>query len=71
MQIRLRLQDEVHQGFYYEAQQTYKATYYRYAAKGSFEDAFALLRVRLPVAHPRLSCPVCKFVEMPNSIARD
>lgn len=51
VQIRLRLQDEVHQGFYYEAQQTYKATFYRYAAKGGYEDAFSLLRVRICRMH--------------------
>lgn len=45
MQIRLRLREEIKDGSYYEAQQTYKATYYRYVGKGAHEDAYALLRV--------------------------
>lgn len=46
LQIRLRLHEEVKSGAHYEAQQTYKATFYRYSGKNSHEDAQALLRVR-------------------------
>lgn len=46
VQIRLRLQQEVENGAHYEAQQTYKATFYRYSGKSAHADAQALLRVR-------------------------
>jgi hypothetical protein len=46
LQIKLRLQEEVANGAYYEAQQTYKATFYRYSSKNSHADAQDLLLVR-------------------------
>eukprot|EP00892_Ulva_mutabilis_P011594 jgi/Ulvmu1/8807/UM048_0062.1 len=56
--IRQRLREEIKAGSYYEAQQTYKATYYRYTGKGAHDDANALLRdgVTSQLQHGQLTC---------------
>lgn len=46
MQVRARLADQVESGQYYEAQQTYKATYNRYKGKKDLANAFSILEVR-------------------------
>jgi hypothetical protein len=44
VQIRARLAAEVSGGSFYEAQQTYKATYNRYKIKDDWANALAILQ---------------------------
>lgn len=45
LQIRARLAEQVAAGDFYEAQQTYKATYSRYSGKQDWPNAVAILQV--------------------------
>lgn len=46
VQIRSRLAQQVADGDFYEAQQTYKATFVRYRGKQDLVNAFNILQVR-------------------------
>jgi hypothetical protein len=45
VQIRSRLASQVGAGDFYEAQQTYKATFARYKSKGAYPNAYSILQV--------------------------
>lgn len=47
MQVRARLASQVESGAFYEAQQTYKATFNRYKGKKDLANAYGILQVEI------------------------
>lgn len=52
MQIRARLAQEVADGAFYEAQQTYKSTFVRLKSKGDMSNAVNIVKVRRGISPP-------------------